>query len=525
MAIKSQIRLEQLTGSLANTTAALDKASLQGVLDEVGASLIRITGTATWDGATAGTFYQTILPSAAGKDIGSAAAEWGNLYLGDDKAVYLGPNQEVKLLEAAGGFLLAGDTASVVTSEATLYVSGATGAKFGDDVATLDFNGSGAAQTTGLTNLLLRADTSAALSSLGTMYVSGATGAKFGDDIATLDFDGTGALLFKGVGAAAISTEGTMYVSGTTGAKFGDDVATLDFNGSGAAQTTGLTNLLLRADTSAALSSLGTMYVSGATGAKFGDDVGVLNFDGSGNVTDVGAVSYNLSPTTTAAINAGTTVAVSGTTVDIDGSGNIAINSTAGSLSFGNDNKNGAIAIGTQGVRTITVGATASTVLTAEAEVLNLSASAGNLYLSGAAVYFPAPPDMTGDNIRLGTDAEFESFAGNALFSSTTTIIGALNSVASAAGGGVVGKTVFTGSDKSVLQLKGLSTDAGFTANISLLEGNPANTEVYVNGQLMLSGTGAAGDYAGNHLASGVLTFQFNLTADDVISIKTTSQQ
>ena len=517
MAIKSQIRLAQLTGSLANSTAALDESSLQGVLDEVGASLIRITGTSTWDGATAGTFYQSIVPSAAGKDIGSTTAEWGNLYLGDDKGVYLGPGQEVKLLEAAGGFLLAGDASSVVTSEALLLVSGAGGAKFGDDVATLDFSGTGGCQLTAATEVVL----------------VGSSSAKFGDDVATLDFNGSGALsdtgitsidlrpgqttTLAGVGNVALSTVGTMYVSGATGAKFGDDVSTLEFNGTGA--------LLFKGVGNTALSTEGTMFISGTTGARFGDDVGVLNFDGDGNVIDVGAVSYNLSPTTSFAVVAGTTVEVTGSTVDIDGSGNIAINSTAGSLSFGNDNKNGAIAIGTQGVRTITVGATASTALTAEAKVLNLSASAGNLYLSGAAVYFPAPPDMTGDNIRLGTDAEFESFAGNALFSSTTTIIGALNAVASAAGGGVIGKTIFTGSDKTVFQLKGLSSDTGFTQNISLAEGNPANTEVYVNGQLMLSGAGAAGDYAANSGNPATLTFQFSLTADDAITVKTTSQQ
>ena len=53
-----------------------------------------ITGTKTFDAAT--TFNTSILPDSAGAaDIGTASAEWGDVYIADDKFVKFGSDQNV----------------------------------------------------------------------------------------------------------------------------------------------------------------------------------------------------------------------------------------------------------------------------------------------------------------------------------------------------------------------------------------------------------------------------------------------
>lgn len=101
MAIRSQIRLAQLTGSLNDAVAAqalVDADSLQGVLDQTAAAIKRITGGASFSGQGAGLFSQTIksdLPN--NHDLGAADGEWRDLYLGDDGEIQLGLDQDTKL--------------------------------------------------------------------------------------------------------------------------------------------------------------------------------------------------------------------------------------------------------------------------------------------------------------------------------------------------------------------------------------------------------------------------------------------
>ena len=74
MAIRSQLRLEQLTGSIDDGTASNDPTgagtvtadSLQGVLNAVGESIQKVHGFAGgFNIAAAGEFAQTITPDAA----------------------------------------------------------------------------------------------------------------------------------------------------------------------------------------------------------------------------------------------------------------------------------------------------------------------------------------------------------------------------------------------------------------------------------------------------------------------------
>lgn len=101
MAIRTQIRLVQLTGSLNDAVgkqALVDADSLQGVLDQTAAAIKRITGGATFSAQDAGEFSQTIksdLPN--NHDLGAVDGEWRDLFLGDDAEIQLGLDQDTKL--------------------------------------------------------------------------------------------------------------------------------------------------------------------------------------------------------------------------------------------------------------------------------------------------------------------------------------------------------------------------------------------------------------------------------------------
>jgi len=87
------------------------------------------------------------------------------------------------------------------------------------------------------------------LKATGLLVVSGATGAKFGDD--------TGRLEFNGAGNAGTNGVVELTMTGTGVSMFGDDTATLEFNGSGAVTTNGVTTLDLNASSHVTIDSSG----------------------------------------------------------------------------------------------------------------------------------------------------------------------------------------------------------------------------------------------------------------------------
>ena len=100
MAIRSQLRLVQLTGSLDDTVAAqaaIDASSLQGVLDQTAAAVKRLHGGGSFSGQAAGQFDQSIFPDADTRDLGKSTNEWGDLYMGDSKEILFGADQDVTL--------------------------------------------------------------------------------------------------------------------------------------------------------------------------------------------------------------------------------------------------------------------------------------------------------------------------------------------------------------------------------------------------------------------------------------------
>jgi len=164
---------------------------------------------------------------------------------------------------------------------------------------------------------------------------------------------------------------------------------------------------------------------------------------------------------------------------------------------------------------------------------VGLSGSIG-VGMSGSAITFGCADsrNMQGDEIRLADGGEFTTFIGKALFSDNTTIVGALNALAGAASGGVKGLAVITSSIAAnanfTLNDAALVDRTGYDENgISLVEVSVANTDVFVNGQLLAAGSSTSnGDYIVQSAANpGILRFAFQLVPDDVIIVKTTAQQ
>ena len=125
----------------------------------------------------------------------------------------------------AGGSLTLSTTTSgaiSVSSAGTAAFASASGsaATFGDGVFTLSST-SGAVTETGLTDLTL--------SGSGTVTITGDTASKFGDDVGTVDFDGSGAITDTGVVSYGLTPSAAFSVSGgtTTGISGSGDM-TLD---------------------------------------------------------------------------------------------------------------------------------------------------------------------------------------------------------------------------------------------------------------------------------------------------------
>ena len=107
---------------------------------------------------------------------------------------------------------------------------------------------------------------------------------------------------------------------------------------------------------------------SGLSVDSISDGTGTLALDGSGNITTTSVVA-----------------------IDIDGSGAVSINSSAGAVNIANDAVNQAVNIATAGTRTVTLGSATATVdvnsagLTVDATTLSLDATgASNLTVTGA---------------------------------------------------------------------------------------------------------------------------------------------
>ncbi len=139
--------------------------------------------------------------------------------VGSAGVVALNGAGNVNLTSSAGTAALASASGSAVTVS--------------DGVLTLSAT-SGSLTETGLVNLDLTGS--------GTVTIQGGGVSKYGDETATLDFDGAGAVTETGMTSFAITPSGALTMQGGGASKYGDDIATWDFDGSGALSETGMTS-------------------------------------------------------------------------------------------------------------------------------------------------------------------------------------------------------------------------------------------------------------------------------------------
>jgi hypothetical protein len=162
-------------------------------------------------------------------------------------------------------------------------------------------------------------------------------------------------------------------------------------------------DIILTANDDATIDATGLISLDAAAASNITTSAGALTLEG-----DAGVV-----------INSATSV---GVTIDAATAGNVEINSVAGTILIGDDAVNGAINIGTGGVRTVTVGNTAATELQLDAILLDMNATGGAITMNATGgstgdIFLNAVDDATIDatgliSLDAGEASNFTTSAG-----------------------------------------------------------------------------------------------------------------
>ena len=325
MANKTQMRLQQLTGSLvdlaysgsqASAGAASGKVSadLGAVLGNFAGAIGRIQGgTSDFLNRAEGAFNYTgadfNLDTDQAVDID---ANGGKLSLDGSAGIDIGVEADVAIDIDSSTLDIDASGALTMDSAATVAIAGATGASLGDDTEALAYDGSG---NLDLDAVALDIDASGALTmdSAAAVTITGATGASLNDDTEGLAYDGSGNLDLDAVeldvdasaGITLTSSENAAdaIVLDASNASGGIDmniasttVVSIDANSvdlaqqlvisAGGMDVSGLTTL--RGD----LQVLGTTTTVSSSNTEFADAVLGLNYSGSqtGPNRDVGFI-------------------------------------------------------------------------------------------------------------------------------------------------------------------------------------------------------------------------------------------
>jgi len=205
--------------------------------------------------------------------------------------------------------------ATDILAATTVSVKGAGGASFGDDVATWEFNGSGAVSETGMTTVSITPSSTFDIDAGGAVTIDGSAITIGGDsdvaidiDSSTLDIDASGALTIDSATSIAIGANADKPID--------IDSTTLDIDASDAVT----------------IDSTSTIAISGDGGATFSDDTEAIIYDGSGNL-DIDSVALD--------IDASGAITIDGTStfsVDVDGATNI--NTSVGNITVDSEAAN-----------------------------------------------------------------------------------------------------------------------------------------------------------------------------------------
>ncbi|MBT4577973.1 tail fiber domain-containing protein [bacterium] len=134
--------------------------------------------------------------------------------------------------------------------------------------------------------------------------MQGAGVSKYGDDVATWDFDGAGAVTEAGMTNFTVTPSGTLTMQGGGASKYGDDTATLDFDGAGAVSETGMTTIALTPSSTVDIDAGGALTIDSASTIGIGTDAVAQSINVGtgaaartitiGNTTGATAVNVNL---------------------------------------------------------------------------------------------------------------------------------------------------------------------------------------------------------------------------------------
>lgn len=575
------------TDSTPKILAAVGAVDLSGSLSAIASALGRIHGKASGEAFNneAGTFYVDIVPDSTSVDLGTTAKRFGDAFFADDSELLFGAGDDVIFahdngtgmdVTSAGAFdIQAGATSKInatagnltIEAEASnasvtikgdqesgtaIHIDGnaAAGSVVDIDAGVFDVDASanltlqGAASSefkTSAGNVNIEASANNAVVIISGSHASGTSIWLDGNSAAgsIVDIDGGQIDIDAANGITIDTADGDVSIT----ADGPDNKVVLK------GDHTGGTAIHLDANENAASVIDVDFGVFDADGTTFNvDTLGAINLNAAGvasgfSLTAAGA-GQDLTIAQDGSQDASVILSSAGTGVDA-----IHLNASAGG-----------IAINVVDGQTIAAGLGGAVELmltphgTAASERAKLTNTSGNsreaIVLEALAGYVgitgslgiemsgsnwsvntaDSGAQMSGGHMVWASAGEFASFVLKPQFSNTTTLVGALNALATAAGGGFVGKAIITGSAVSKLQLTGagMVDGGGFTRIIDLREATPANTDVFVNGQLLVSGTGAAGtngDYGVTYADPGAINFQFNLQAEDVVIIKTTADQ
>ena len=611
MAIKSQIRLAQLTGSLDDGSAANDPTSvnkslvatsLQEVLDAVGAGIQKIHGAGSFNLASAGEFSHSITPNAASSEIalGSASKEWADLFLGDGAVINLGDDQDVSLTHVADTGILLNSTRAIQFSDANSSISNpGAGLKLSDhavieleattsiqlDSQTVDFEDDGVTLQFGADdattlahsngNGLLLGGSEAKLafgqSDFNEAIFSGADGHL--DAVATTEFH---------VVAPTINLDASSGVDISAGLTVGGD---LTVNGT----TTTVNSTTLTVDDSLIVLAQGNAFPGGGTSKDIGlilerngnnnnvfigfdessDTVSITSTNADGSAGELTAADQNNTtaiPVRIDKLQLSASFANNGADLSIrdlgdgtdrlllDTTKELVLNSTADKIVFtdtGAQTTDGfalVLDVGTDRKATFKLGSEASNFFTLDTGNNRVDIESG-LHIrnggsnTGGVITFLEDSD-NGTNVsvlrgpaQLANDnVVFELPNSNGVDGYVLQTDGSGVTSWVAVGASNAHKSVTTITDAALAANSLLSThDGGSTGTQNLSQISLANSakaiDVFVNGQLLVSGTGpiatdtsaagfTSGDYLASHSMSAFdLKFSFGLERDDVVTI------
>ena len=317
------------------------------------------------------TLSTSLLPDAVGgADIGSAAAEFGDVYIGKDKEIKLGNAQEVTIAHDDDDGLditAAGSIDLVATADHITATAGGT--LLLDAAGVLELNSSAGAISIGNDDVAQNINIGTG-DAARTITVGNNTGAS-----SLVLTSGTGDILASSTDAVTVDAAGVLELNSSAGAiSIGNDDVDQAINiGTDGERTVNISRG----------GKASTVNIGNATGASAVD-------------IDSGTGGVNIAST-----GAGDIVIDSDDTLLLDSDGVLELNSSAGAISIGNDAVDQAINIGTSGVREVTIGAASAD----DNAGLTLRSNKGGIDIDCSQATGDLSLDTAGGAIQIGHNA------------------------------------------------------------------------------------------------------------------------